>query len=503
VKRQFWLRHVDIVDLPNGEFDSRYSFLHALYEQVFYQRLLLPERVQLHRRAVKSLEAIEVPAQAATPAELASHHERGYQFLPALQYYARAAELAIAHFAPMEAINLTDRALKLLNRCPDGEPRRDAELTLMHKRGLACAQVRGIGAGETLAAFERARALCDALPETPGRALLINGMGLTKCLRGEFAESRALAERVLACSERYGDLVLRTCGMLLQGILQALQAEHDAARVSFEQGIAACLEAGDRVTVTQFVVDPLVALRTNYAVPLMYLGLAEQARAQIESATLRARQVGQPMAMMLSLWVGGMIELRAGDPQKVARLARSLTDVVNENMLTQGSGPALWMGGWAEARLGSPRDGFARLREGYDAYARLGMYGGTTEALGCATEALLLADDVSGAQHQLDEGLEVARRIEEHVELPSLMLLQGRIALARGDVTAARASMRAALAESRARPSPYHELRALIALCDLPDAEPADLDSLRHLHAKLPETHNLPAFLHAADLLAR
>ena len=503
VKRQFWLRHVDIVELPNGEFDTRYAFLHAIYQHVFYQRLLLPQRVQLHRRAARTLEAMARTAQAVMPAELASHHERGHQFLQALRYYATAAELAIGHFAPMEAINITGRALKLLNRCPEGEPRMEAELTLMHKHGLACAQVRGIGASETLAAFERARVLCDALPETPGRALLLNGMGLTKCLRGEFAESRTFAERVLACSERYGDLVLRTCGMLLRGILQALQAEHDAARASFEQGIAACLEAGNRVTVTQFVVDPLVALRTNYAVPLMYLGLADQAREQIASATARAQQVGQPMAVMLSLWVGGMIELRAGDPQNVARLARSLSQVVNENMLTQGSGPALWLGGWAEARLGSPRDGFARLREGYDAYARLGMYAGTTEALVCATEALLLAGDLEGAQRQLDEGLELARRIHEHVELPGFMVMRGRIALARGDVAAARASMCEALAESRTRRSPYHELRALIALCDLPGAERSDLESLAAVYATLSETHRLPAFRRAAEILAR
>jgi ATP/maltotriose-dependent transcriptional regulator MalT len=282
-----------------------------------------------------------------------------------------------------------------------------------------------------------------------------------------------------------------------------LQAQHEASCASFEQGHAACIEAGDRITLTQFVVDPLVALRTNYAVPLMYLGRAEQARAQIESAAARARQVGQPMAHMLTLWVGGMIELRAGETEKVARLAQSLSAVVEENMLTQGAGPALWLGGWAQARLGSPREAFVRLREGFDTYARLGMYGGSTEALEFAAEALLLAGDLEGAQRQLDEVVELARRIQEHVELPSFMLLRGRIALARGNLTAARASMREALAESRTRHSPYHELKALIALCDLPNAEPADFDGLRDVHTRLPETHSLPVFRRAIDLLAR
>jgi hypothetical protein len=320
-------------------------------------------------------------------------------------------------------------------------------------------------------------------------------------LRGEFAQSHAFANRVLACSERYDDLILRTCGLMLRGILEGMQAKHQAARASFEQGIAACLDAGDRISLTQFVVDPLVGLRTNYAIPLVYLGCAAQAREQVASALARARQIGQPMATMLSLWVSAMIEVRCGEPQKVADLTRELSAVVEEGMLTQGSGPALWLGGWAQAHLGSPREAFTRIRQGYETYARLGMYGGNTESLGYAGEALLLAGDLAGADAQLDEAFALARRIEEHVEVPSFMLLRGRVALARGDVAAARASMREALLESRAHPSAHHELKILIALCDLPDVDRADLDALRSVYSSLSEAHGLPIFRRASELL--
>lgn len=217
------------------------------------------------------------------------------------------------------------------------------------------------------------------------------------------------------------------------------------------------------------------------------------------------------MAVMLSLWVSAMIELRCGEPEKVAELTRELSAVVDAGMLTQGSGPALWLGGWAQAHLGSPREAFARIRQGYEAYVRLGMFGGNTESLGCAAEALLLAGDLSGADAQLDEAFALARRIAEHVEVPSFMLLRGRVALARGDIAAARTSMREALAESRTHRSPHHELKALIALCDLPDADCATradsadgvyLDALRTLYASLPETHCLPIFKRAAELTA-
>jgi len=48
VRRQFWLRHVDIDELPDGSFDTRYAFLHALYRYVFYQRLSVPQRALMH-----------------------------------------------------------------------------------------------------------------------------------------------------------------------------------------------------------------------------------------------------------------------------------------------------------------------------------------------------------------------------------------------------------------------------------------------------------------------
>ncbi|HKE96702.1 MAG TPA: AAA family ATPase, partial [Povalibacter sp.] len=37
VRRQFWLRQTEIIELPDESFDSRYAFQHALYRHVFYE----------------------------------------------------------------------------------------------------------------------------------------------------------------------------------------------------------------------------------------------------------------------------------------------------------------------------------------------------------------------------------------------------------------------------------------------------------------------------------
>jgi tetratricopeptide (TPR) repeat protein len=502
VKRRFWLRHVDIVELPDGEFDTRYSFLHALYQHVFYHRLSLPQRIQLHRQAAKTMEAMPPSAQAAPAAELASHHERGHQILQALRYYGIAAELAVGHFAPAEAINLTGKALKLLDRCPDGVPRREAELTLVHKRGIACGQLLGIGAQETVAMFERARQLCEMLPDTPERSLLLNGLGLTRYVQGDYAQARAFTERVLVQARHFGDdLVLRMISLLLGGMVDALEAKHEVAVAKFEEALLARTALGERAASMQFVVDPIVSIHANLAMPLMYLARPDEARLHVEHAHERAHQLGQPTAIMLAFWVRALVELRCGHPQRVLDCVTALGRIVHRDMVTQADGPAHWLRGWAITQLGSPREGFAEIRDGFDRHARLGMYAGNTEPLGHAAEALLLAGDLTGAETQLDEAFQLSRRLGEVMELPRLLLLRGQLALARGDRAGAQASMRAAVAESRARKSPYHELKLLIALCEQPAAPRSDFDELRAVHATLKSGLDMAAEVRAAQLL--
>jgi tetratricopeptide (TPR) repeat protein len=502
VRRKFWLRHGDMVELPDGGLDTRYVFLHALYQQVFYQRLTVPQRVQLHRRAAKWAEAARAAGETIAPIELASHHERGQQSLPALKYYAEAAGGALAHFAPLEALNLTTAALKLLPRCPDGPDRMEAELRIVHLRGLASGQLLGIGAAETLAALERARVLCDALPESADRAVLLHGLGLTRYVLGDYAQAREIAERVHQLGERTGASMLLMCASLVRGMVHVFLGENEQARASLERGIGNAEQIGNRIPSAQFVVDPLVQLRTNISVPLVYLGCSAQALAHLALGEQRAIQLGQPSARMLSLWVQGMIAIRHEDPKRVAVFADRLVDLVERGMLTNGEGPARWMKGWVLAHQGSPLEGFRLIREGYERYVRMGMYASTTETLGYAATALLLAGDLDGAERQLDEAMELVQRLKERAELPNLLLRYAAIARARGDVEGARSQAHDALAAARSS-GPYFVLKCAAALCELPGAGDADFETLSRAYAGLPEGHETPFALRAARLLRR
>lgn len=500
VQRQLWLSHQGISELSDDDFDSRYSFRHALYQHVFYHRLLPSQRVQYHRQVARAI--TEHPTtHTATPAVLASHYERGHQPMLAIRQYAEAAEIAIRHFAPQDAESLTARGLRLLQTCKEGPERMDMEVRLMSKRGVACSVLFGVGSQQARIAFDRAGELCEALPERPDRALLMNGMGLTLYIRGEYDKAVVLGQRVQAMSQRYQNPVLVVFASNLLGMVHGVQARHRLACEHLQRGIEACQRITDDVLLATFVVDPLVSVRANLSLPLMHLGLADQAQEQIELASARAEATGQPTARMLALWVKGMIAVRREEPAKAALFAEQLGQVVERNMLTHGEGPARWLKGWAMARLGSPRDGYRLIREGFHCHERHGAFAGNTETLGYAAEALMLAGDWEGAQRELDEMDELARRIDEPVQDCNLWLFRARVATARNESATARKCMNEALAVARSQASPFYELKALTAICEHESAGASELQSLRESYAALPEGHGMPLAQRAATLL--
>jgi len=466
-RRQIWLRPVGIVELPDGDFDSRYSFLHALYPQALYQRLALSQRVEHHRKAARSLKVNRGTIEVTSPGEFASHHERGHEFLAAMRAYGDAAGLALAHFAPKDSAQLSARGMSLVGRCPETQERMEAELVLATHSGIAATQLHGVASTEAREAFARIQVLCDRLPQTPSRAATLNGLGWIYYVRGEFAQALGVAERLETISTQHPDAPLRVLACNLRGVALVNTGKLVAGCEWLEQGIAECVALGGLDSRADVVIDPEVSMRMNVAPALANRGLIDQARAHIRTGTDRAYRMGHPMSVMLSHWCGGMVAARLGETKDLARHAGELSKVVESAMIAQARGPALWLRGLAEARLGKPRIGYGRILEGYECHARHGMYGGCSEVLGYAAEALILAEDWTAAQMQVDAAFELAARIHERLYLPDLLLLRARIQMHEGNEAAAHALLEESQREARAQGAFTQERNALVAAREL------------------------------------
>jgi tetratricopeptide (TPR) repeat protein len=485
-RRQQWLSDA-AVDARGSVLDTRYAFRHALYRQVLYERIGPLARAQFHRKVGASLERDRAAGLAVTAAELASHFERGREPMTALRYYAEAAESALRHFSPAEAMSLTERALALLVQAEAGTARTTLEITLATLQAVSAEHLLGLGSIEAKRAFERAQALLDDVPRHPMSGLLLRGLGMVHVMRGEYSEALALAERCAALSLATKDPILLLCACSVQGNVQTLQGRPRIAREWLERGVVASDALGEATLEAAFVTDPGVMLLAMFSVPLLYLGFVDQARARLRAAHARARHLAQPMAQTAAIWFDALFEVRMRNAQCVRDLAEQMRAIVDDSALAQARAAHRWFRGWAQAQLGDPREGYRLIREGYEENVRLGMLSGASEVLGYAAEALVLAGDWSAARQQLDEAMQTADTLGERVYLPQLLLLEARIADTRREPARAREWIRQALAEARAQEARWLELTALLALCEREDATAEDVQALASLIDQLTE----------------
>ena len=475
-----WLQSVAVDRLPDGMLEARYAFGHALVRQVLYQRMGALTRARLHRRAAEALERRRAAGAAVSSAELASHRVLSHDIALALGHYADAAESALRHFAPGEALQLAAQAQALLPGCPPGAERDALELALLGPRILADSQLHGVTAASTRADCERVEALYAAGASLPARAsrALEAGLGWVWFVSGEYGKALALAERMHALAAQRGDPMLHVAACHLGGATMAYQGRLAEARQRLEQGLAASADLDRPVADALAVVDLEVSLRAHLSQVLAQQGLVDQAGLQVAAARERADRLGYPYARRLVYLFEAFLALRLGQAELVLDLAQALQQLAAQHAIVQAEGPVRWLRGWALAQLGQPLEGQALILDGYARDTRLGMLRGRSGVLGYAADAGLRAGQPAEARALLDEALALAGRIGERLHTPDLLLLRGRIALEQDDNAAARQALLAAWTEACAQQAWRPALAAAVALCGLADAGAADVDVL-------------------------
>lgn len=113
----FFLRASGAMEWPDGTVAGGFALLHALYQQVLYERVPAGRRVRLHKRIAESLESAYGARASEIAAELADHFERGRVLGSALRYLWHAAKNAGRRYAPHEMVKLLRKALELLKPC--------------------------------------------------------------------------------------------------------------------------------------------------------------------------------------------------------------------------------------------------------------------------------------------------------------------------------------------------------------------------------------------------
>ena len=270
--------------------EKPYSFRHALFREVLYERTAPSTRAVLHRKVGAALEEERAAGLTVTAAELAMHFERGRAPMAALRYYAEGAETALRHLSPAECMSLTEHALTLLDHTPACVERTSLEISLATLRGVSAFHVLGAG-DEAKIALQRACSLLADDPAHPMRGLPLHGLGFLLTVRGEFAGALATADRAEALASQTADPFLPLAAGTVRGHVYMHAGRPGAARESLERALPD-IEAAEASFERRYIADPCVTLLAMLSLPLAHLGLIRQARDCLQRAYARARRIG-------------------------------------------------------------------------------------------------------------------------------------------------------------------------------------------------------------------
>ena len=230
VRRGHFLQASEMEAISEGTLTGRYSFLHALYRSVVYERVGASQRVRLHRRIGERLEAAYGPRAGELAAELAVHFEQGRDYRRAVQYLQRAAQNALQRSANVEAIQHLTKALELLKTLPDAPERAQQELRLQTSLGGVMTATRGWADPETGAVYARARELCRQVGETPQIFPVLWGLCAFYSVRAEYQIALELAEQLLSLAESAQDAALLLAAHYAVEQALNLMGEYPSAR---------------------------------------------------------------------------------------------------------------------------------------------------------------------------------------------------------------------------------------------------------------------------------
>jgi predicted ATPase/energy-coupling factor transporter ATP-binding protein EcfA2 len=446
-----------------------FAFKHALLEEALYDALSEDDGKRLHRKIAEAMEA-RFPEVAERQPELLAQHFTGAG-LPgkAVGYRLKAAVRSRERFANVEAISHLTKGLALLERL-DPSPERDThELELLGLLGTATIAARGYADSEVGPVFDRARALCKRLGETPQRFVMMWGNYAFHVVRGDFRLCADLAEEAMAFGERLNDPGILMEALFLRGLTMLYRGDFSGAHEWCDSSIA---KYDDRARTAYWATligeDAGVTNRCYLALSLWHLGYPERALQLSRETLTLAREINHSFSLAYALhhtaWLHQLCRLGVETEAAGEEQIRIATDQGFPFWHASGTlyrAAGLLLQGKLEA-------GLALLENGLKAYRATGAGLGLPYYLSLLAEACIRARRFSDAQLALDEALALVEKNDEHFQEAELLRLRGELFLAEsGDQTMAEDCFRRAIEIARRQQSRSFELRATTSLARL------------------------------------
>ncbi|MFQ6024330.1 MAG: winged helix-turn-helix domain-containing protein [Acidiferrobacterales bacterium] len=454
---------------PDGTVAGRYGFVHALYQEVLYDRVPARRRVRLHRQIGACLEAGHGGQAQEIAAELATHFVRGSDASRAVQYLVLAGENALRRSAHQQAITHLTQGLEILTTLPDTRERAEHELTLQYGLGGALIAAKGYAWPQTGQTFSRARELCRQLAKTAQVSTVLYGLCLFHLDRGEMNVAREVAEEALQTAKHENDTTALLLGHRLVGTCFYFLGRLVSAREHLEQALGLYDPVQHRSLMFVYGTDVRVAILSWLSRVLFLLGYPELALTRSHEAVALARELSHPHSLAFALRDACFPPEFCRDTAVVRERANAVMSLASEQGFSYELEEGRIHHGWALAETGRIEEGIAEMRQG------LGSYRATGSEFQIPYFLALLAN-VYGKVGQREEGLSLLNEALDRVERTQerwfeaeLYRLKGNLLLVRptGEHAEAEACYQRASEVAQGQSARLFELRAATSLSRL------------------------------------
>jgi len=422
-----YIQDCGVHELPTGEVVTRYGFIHALYQNVLYERLPAARRVQLHRLIAERGEEVYGDHAVEIAAELAMHFERGRDYKRAANYLKQAANKAIRRFAYQEAVNLARRGIELIGKLPDSPDLVNEALCLHLTLGVPLIAIEGYASPNVGKVYLKARELYDQLGDTPDISEVLWGLWTFHTLSADFETARNIAEEFLRLSERlpYPGLAMR--GHWALEITFTHKGNFALALEHFDKALALYDPAQHRDDSFLYSLNPGVAMPCFVSWALWCVGLPDQALARIDEASTLARELKEPHGLAHALFFATLLHHFRRDRRMAQHHAEAVIDISREHGLVLYHAMATAMLGWVLGEQGRHLDGINQLRSGIAALDATATSLIRPHFLGLLAEALARVQQTEEALRLLDEALAMVNSNGEAYYEAELYRLKGEL----------------------------------------------------------------------------
>jgi DNA-binding winged helix-turn-helix (wHTH) protein/predicted ATPase len=426
-RRGQFLRISGMSEWPDGTVAARYSFIHALYQEVIYNRMPSGRRQRVHQQIGEREEVAYGERAREIAAELAVHFERGRDYRKGTRYLQHAAENAIRRSAYLEAISHLTKGLELLKLLPDTPERTQQELTLQVALGSLLGMTKGFAAPEVETAYVRARELCQQVEATPQLFWVLFGLCGFYVLRAELQTARGPAEQLLTMAQRTQEPALLGRAHYVLGCVLSSLGELTLALEHLEQG-SALYDPQQRHSYRAGP-DSRVLCLSHAAFVLWLLGYPDQALKRSHEALTLARELSHSFSLATALNMATVLHQVRREIQAVQEWAEATITPSTE----QGFAILLAIGttlrGWALAEQGQGEEGIAQMRQGLVAYRATGTEVHRPYFLALLAEVYRKAGQIEEGLNALAEALATVHKTGERYYEAELYRLKGTLTL--------------------------------------------------------------------------